>query len=370
MLETMTLEKEEQNAIVVPEFSLEKQKNEVALRVQNSPDIPNIVRQIDLKDANSIVSFGRSTSEEISRFSDQILHSMEMTKVEDSGEMLGRLNKIMDKFDIKDFEKNHGFLGRFFNKAKNSIDALFARYHTMGDEVDKVFVSLKQYEAEINRANQTLEQMFDKNLSYYETLEKYVYAGELAIDELKNKVIPQYQQKASESGDRVDQVNLNQLVQMQEMLEQRVYDLRLAENIAIQSMPMLNSIQKGNYELVRKINSAFIITIPIFKRCLTEAIILKRQAIQAKAVASLDEKTKELLLRNAENVALQSKMTAQLASGSFVDVETLEKTWQTIVQGIQDTRQIQEENRRKRIEGTDRLLKMQEDYKTKNVMDI
>ena len=34
-------------------------------------------------------------------------------------------------------------------------------------------------------------------------------------------------------------------------------------------------------------------------------------------------------------------MTAQLASGSSIKIETLETTWKTIVNGIDETRQIQ-----------------------------
>lgn len=41
-----------------------------------------------------------------------------------------------------------------------------------------------------------------------------------------------------------------------------------------------------------------------------------------------------------QNTAEQSKITARLASGSSIKTETLEKTWQTIVSGIEETKQI------------------------------
>lgn len=124
----------------VSEFDLEKKKSEVRAKVQESPEVRSIVRQINIEDVGSIMMFGKKTAEEVSRFSDAILHSMETTKVEDSGELLNQLNKIMDKFDIKDFEdKRPGFLGKLFSKAKNTVEALFQKYNSMGDEVDKVF---------------------------------------------------------------------------------------------------------------------------------------------------------------------------------------------------------------------------------------
>ena len=93
--------------------------------------------------------------------------------------------------------------------------------------------------------------------------------------------------------------------------------------------------------------------------------MLKRQRVQADALKALDEKTNEMLIKNAENAVYQSKLTAQLASGNSVQVETLEKTWSTIVRGIEETKQIQEQARVKRIEDTRKLETLKEDFKAK-----
>jgi uncharacterized protein YaaN involved in tellurite resistance len=349
---------------------IEEKKAQVIEKVKNSPEIQQIIRQIDLNNAQSLLTFGSHSAEEVSRFADTILRSMEKTKADDAGKLIMQLDKIMEKFDIKDFEKQGkpGLLDRIFHRAKNSIESLFRKYHSMGEEVDKIFITLKEYEAEINKTNRELEEMFEKNLFYYEELQKYIIAGEMAIEELTTKLIPEWEQHAMKTGDKLDQMTVQNLYQAKEMLEQRVYDLRLAENIALQSMPMIKSIQYGNYNLVRKINSAFIITLPIFKQCLAQAIMLKRQAIQAKAVKALDERTNELILRNAQNTALQTKLTAQLASGSFVSIETLEKTWQTIMQGIEETKQIQLESQRQREENTRRLEEFKKAFEEKRLL--
>jgi len=60
---------------------------------------------------------------------------------------------------------------------------------------------------------------------------------------------------------------------------------------------------------------------------------------------------------------MQSKLTAQLASGSSIKVETLEETWKTIIEGIEETKAIQAEARQKRIEGSKKLQAIQEDFK-------
>jgi len=139
------------------------------------------------------------------------------------------------------------------------------------------------------------------------------------------------------------------------MLNQRVYDLRIAENIAIQTIPMLKGMQYNNYNLVRKINSAFVVTLPVFKQCLSQAILLKKQELQAQSLKALDDKTNELLLKNAQNVTKQSAQIARMAGTSSIQIETLEKMHNTIKSGIEETMRIEENSRVAIKDNTKRL---------------
>ena len=356
--------------VIMPQFDLEAQKKEVELRIKNSPEVQNIVRQIDISNPSSILSFGKQATEEMSSTADKLLHQMELNKVEDSGQMLIQLKRIMEKFDIKELqgEEKQGFLNKLFKSTKNSLEALFKKYHTMGDEVDKVFITIKQYEVEIEKVNKNLDEMFIVNVECYEKLEKYIYAGELAIDHIKQNMIPELTSKA-DNGNEMDKMNLENMNRVLEMLDQRVYDLKLAEHVALQGMPDIKTMQYSNFGLISKINSAFIITLPIFKQCLVKTIMLKRQKVQAKGLSALDDTTNELLLRNANTTALQNKEIAKLTTGSSIEIETLEKTWQTIVNGIDETKRIQEEAKQKRIESNRRLEDLKKDYEKKRYLE-
>lgn len=326
-------------------------------KLRQLPEVEALTSEIHVDDLNSILVFGQKASEGISKVSDNLLATMKTVNAEEAGEMIQQLTKVMDKFDIKELEdiKEPSGLQKLFNKAKNSIEALFQKYETMGTEVDKIYVILKKYEMQIENANKNLKQMYDSNINYYQDLEKYIVAGEMGLEELDTKLIPQFEQEALQSGDRLAMSNVETLKRTRDMLEQRVYDLQIAENIALQTIPMIQGIQYSNFNLTRKINSAFIITLPIFKQCLAQAVMLKRQELQAKSLKALDDKTNELLLRNALNMAAQTTSIARMAGTSSVQMDTLEKTWQTIVNGIEQTKQIEEENHRQRVENSARL---------------
>ena len=343
------------------QFDIVANRQQMTQLMVNSPEVDKLTSQIEVYNLETIVSFGANAAEEISKCSDVVLNSMNMSQLDDSSAMLTTLAKIMDKFDIEEIKENPGLFGKLFGNLRKQLDKILAKYHTMGEEVDKIYVQLKQYESEIKQSNRRLEEMFQVNVNYYHELVKYILAGEQACGELE-AYIAQRQADMEASGDNSIQFEITSLNQALMMLEQRTQDLRTAESVAMQSIPMIKTMQFSNMNLVRKINSAFIITLPVFKQALTQAIMLKRQRIQAEAMSALDAKTNEMLIRNAQNTAEQSKMTARLASGSSIKIETLEKTWQTIVSGIDETRQIQENARKQRVEDQRRLETIKADF--------
>ncbi len=355
-----TVQQERQELAVV-EYDIQEDRNQLTTRLENSQEVDALVSQIEVFNLETIVSFGSEAAEEISKCSDTVLNSMNMEQLNESSEMLNTLAKIMDKFDIDEIKENPNGFKKLFTNAKKQLDKVLAKYHTMGDEVDKIYIQLKQYESEIKQSNRKLEEMFDVNVKYYHELVKYILAGEQGIREI-DAYIAQKQQELENSGDNSIQFELTGLEQAKMMLEQRTQDLRIAENVAMQSIPMLKTMEFSNMNLVRKINSAFIITLPVFKQALAQAIMLKRQKVQAEAMAALDEKTNQMLIKNAENTVAQSKLTAAMASGSSIKIETLESTWHTIVSGIEETKQIQENARKQRQEDQVKLDRMKQEF--------
>lgn len=360
--QTMTAVPEEKNEIeVVKEYDIVADRQQMNAELVNSKEVDDLVSTIEVHNLETIVSFGAEAAEEISKASDIVLNSMNMSQLDDSSEMLNTLAKIMSKFDIEEIKDNPGLFGKLFGNMRKQLDKILDKYHTMGDEVDKIYVQLKQYESEIKQSNRKLNQMFEANVGYYHELVKYILAGEQGCRELE-AYIAQRQADMEATGDNSIQFEIQSLQQSLMMLEQRTQDLRTAENVAMQSVPMIKTMEFSNMNLVRKINSAFIVTLPVFKQALAQAIMLKRQKIQAEAMSALDQKTNEMLIKNARNTVEQSKMTAQLASGSSIKIETLETTWRTIVNGIDETKQIQENARKQRIEDQARLENIKAEF--------
>lgn len=352
---------EVQEMQAVQEYDIAADREKMNQQLVNSAEVDALASQIEVYNMESIVSFGASAAEEISKASDIVLNSMNMVQIDESRVMLDTLAKIMSKFDIEEIKEKPGLFGKLFGNLRKQLEKILAKYHTMGEEVDKIYVQLKRYEGEIKQSNRKLEQMFEANVNYYHELVKYILAGEQGCKEIE-AYIAQRREDMAQTGDNSIEFEIQSLNQSLILLEQRTQDLRIAENVAMQSIPMMKTMAFSNMNLVRKINSAFIITLPVFKQALAQAIMLKRQRLQAEAMAALDEKTNEMLMKNARNTVEQAKMTTRLATGSSIQIETLENTWRTIVNGIEETRQIQENAKKKREEDQVRLEAIKADF--------
>ena len=334
-----------------------KIKNELA----DSAEVDALVSKIELDNLDGIVTFGGEVATEISKSSDLVLNSMNIAQIEETSKMLGVLTNIMSKFDIEEIRQEPGLFDKLFGGIKKQLDKIMTKYQTMGGEIDKVYVELKGYEGEIKETNKKLNTMFESNVNYYHDLLKYIMAGEQGCKELEG-AIAERTAEMERTGDKSMQFELTTLNNALMMLEQRTQDLRVAENVAMQTIPMLKTMEFSNINLIRKINSAFIITLPIFKQSLAQAIMLKRQRLQAEALSELDKKTNEMILKNATNTVEQAKLTAQMASGSSIKVDTLEKSWRTIVNGIEETKRIQDDARRQRVEDKAKLENIKNEF--------
>ena len=320
------------------------------------------VSSLEITNTESVLNFGEDSVKKVNAIFDKLLHNIRKVDQEDAGEVLVQLSKIMQEFNIAELDptkiKEPSFFKKMFKKVKNSIEEILDKYDTLGKEVDKIHITLKKYEKEIIDDARNLKDLYNANIDYYKELEQYIVAGELILEELDNEVIPKYKSYAENSNDSLAINNYNALARCRDMVDQRIYDLKIAENIALQSLPMIQQMQMSNFELVKTIKSSFIITLPIFKQCLINAVSIRRRALMAENIGAIKNVTEELMRTNSQNVAQQCIQTTQMSGVGAIDINVLEESYKTILDGIKATEEKQLENRKNRKDNSVKLDKI------------
>lgn len=362
---TDLVEQPQKQLVSEQELSQIRQRQE---HLKQQPQVQQLAQKIDVKNQIAVLEFGKETAQGISKFSDRMLATIKQSNLEKSTTLLNNLNKIMDRFDPQDFqeEQKKGFLKKLFSKSKEQLERILSKYDTMNKEVDVVYNEIQKYEVEMKRNTIQLEQMYDENLNYFHSLSEHIAAIDIKVNDLRQQV-PALSAKAG-AGDHEAIMELETVTRGIELLEQRGYDLEMAQQVSFQSAPQIRLMQQGNNHLIGKINSAFVTTIPIFKQGLIHAVTMQRQKLVSDSMAELDRRTNEMLVRNAENVRQNSVNIARQAGSPSIKVETIETTWRTIIAGIEETKQIQAETVRNREEGRKRIEQLQLEYENlKNI---
>lgn len=358
----------------------ETQQNEInALKEQQQADrlvdkLPperqqqarELAEKIDATDQQGVITYGAVAQQKLSEFSQSMLNHVQANDIGPVGDSLTELMYRLNEANPDDLRAGEGSLfKRMFGKVKQSIYEITAKYQKIGAQIDKIAVKLDKEKNGLLKDNLMLEQLYHKNKDYFEALNIYIAAGELKAEELKTKIIPEAMAKAQASGDQMDVQIVNDYSQFLDRLDKRTHDLRLARQITIQQAPQIRLIQNTNQALAEKIQASINTAIPLWKNQVVIALALLRQKDAVTAQRQVSETTNDLLKKNSELLKVSAIETAKENERGIVDIETLQKTQNDLVETIQETLRIQQEGKEKRRAAEVELVNMEEDLKTK-----
>lgn len=331
-------------------------KNEL----KKSTEVHQIATTLDISNMKSILSYGEKTAEDISKVSDSLLKNVRTIDKGEAGSTLVHLTKILKRFDIADFklpetDEKQTLISKFLDKFKIKVEDMLTKYDSMGAEVDKIYIILKKYEQDILSETKDLELLYKTNLNYYQELEKYIVAGEMVLEQLDTQYIPQIQEQLNNNFNAALQQDLVKLQNCRNMIEQRLLDLRVSETVAMQSLPIIEQMALGNFDLIRTIKTSFIITLPMFKQSLVNCVMLKRQEMMKENIKHVRDVNNMLIVRNADQTMKQVVELAKFSGETAIDIDSLQQAHEIITKGMIETQKILNELKESRKHDTQKL---------------
>lgn len=254
---------------------------------------------------------------------------------------------------IKDFDTDIQEGGKtalfaIFNSAKKQVEKLITKYNKVENNIAKIEKELENHKIQMMKDVAIFDTMYDKNLQYFKELSLYIIAGEKKLEELRNIVLPEMQKKAEETRDQMDAQAVNDMANTINRFEKKIYDLKTTRIISIQMAPQIRLIQNNDSELVEKIQSSLINTIPLWKNQIVIALGLTNAKNALGAQKQVTDMTNEILKKNSELLKQGTIKIATESEKAIVDVETLQKTNQDIIETLNKVIEIHEEGRTKR----------------------
>ncbi len=332
----------------VTEEVVEKSLNYDALLPEEKKAIDEFLEKVDVSNTAQVLQYGASAQNNISKFSDSVLQDVKTKSTGEVGNLLSDLVVQIKDFDTDIEEGGKTGLFAIFNSAKKQVEKIVAKYNKVENNIAKIEKELESHKIQMMKDIAIFDTMYEKNLQYFKELSLYIIAGEKKLEELRNVVLPEMQKKATESKDQIDAQAVNDMVNTINRFEKKIYDLKTTRIISIQMAPQIRLIQNNDSELVEKIQSSLINTIPLWKNQIVIALGLTNAKSALGAQKQVTDMTNEMLKKNSELLKQGTIEIAAESEKAIVDVATLQKTNQDIIETLDKVIEIHEEGRTQR----------------------
>jgi len=350
----------------VTDKQIEKSLNYNELSKAEKKAIDEFNKQIDITDSAQILQYGVAAQEKISKFSDSILEDVKTKNVGEVGDLLADLVSQIKSFDkdVSGVGKTN-FITKLFTSAKKEFDFVVAKYSKIEKNIDTIEGGLEKDKLQMLKDITIFDTMYEKNLEYFKEISLYIIAGERKLEELRNVELPKLMAAAEKSGEQLDVQKVHDMEALINRFEKKIYDLKTTRIISIQMAPQIRLLQNNEAELVEKIQSSITNTIPLWKNQMVLALGINNAKKALKTQQDVSKLTNEMLQKNSETLKQGSIDIAKESERAIVDVETLQKTNQNLIETLDTVIKIHEEGRIKRAEAEKTLEEIEKELKAK-----
>lgn len=333
--------------------------DEFMLSPEEQKQVEEFVKQIDISNVKMVNSYGSSAQKGISTFSSSITGTVKTKEFGDVGDSLRELRMAINSTIAP---QKKGLLG-LFQKGKQKVTYVIANYESAETNIKKIENDLQRHQQVLTKDVYVFDQMYDMNLEFYKELTMYIIAGKKALELARSTKLVELREKAEATQDQLDVQMYRDYDDACKRFEKRIYDLETTRLVSIQMAPQIRLLQNADQQVVDKLRSDVINTIPLWRNQMVLALGIEHTTRALNAQSAVDEMTNEMFKRNAETLK-QGAIDAALASErGIVDIETLRKVNADIITSINEVVKIHEEGSKRRAEATEELGKIEDELK-------
>ena len=330
--------------------------------------VDKLMEEINLSDSNSIIFFGSKAQQELTTISDNMLDGVRNKDLGAAGSSLNNMVTALRGFEVEDFDPNKrpGFIARLFRKLFGGITPVakfIQQYEGVRRQVDTITDDLEGHKTQLLRDITSLDKLYSANLDYFHNLETYILAGEQKLKYIDDEMIPAAEKEAETTDEVLHAQELRDMRAGRDDLERRVHDLKLTRQVAMQGLPSIRLIQENDKGLVNKINSTLVNTVPLWRQQLAQAVTIFRSAEAAKSVKAASDLTNELLEKNAENLRSANRTVREELERGVFDVNAVRRANENLIATVEESLQIADEGKRRRVEAEQQLETMEAELK-------
>ncbi len=332
--------------------------------IKDQTKIDLYAKEIDINNPNSLIYFATSAQEQINAVSESMLEGVKNKDLSSAGESLNNLITAIKGFDVEELNPNkkQGFFAKLF-KSLTPMAKFLNRYEEVKKQIDLISSELEKHKTQLLIDIASLDRLYDVNLDYLHELDLYIEAAQKRLKEIEKEIIPKLQDEAKKGVKLFKAMKLKDIQNLKNALERKIHDLKLTKSVAMQTLPSIRLVQENDKNLIAKIDSTLINTIPLWKNQLAQTITIYRSAKAAESIKNVNDLTNELLEENAKNLKDANKAIREEIERGIFDIESIKKANATLIETIQESLKIAQEGKKARESAQKELLTLQNELK-------
>ena len=327
------------------------------LSPENQKRAYELANKLDPTNHRSMIAYGAEAQKKLLSFSHMMIEHVQRKDVGEVGNIVGELMEKLNEINPDDLRvKKKGFFRRLFSKPSKSVHEVLSNYQKASAQIDRMSVRLERSKNVLTADIHLLEQLYENNKNYFQDLNIYIAAAEMKYEEMTVRLIPEQKKLAEESGDRLKLQEVNDIIHFAELLEKRIYDLKVSREITIQTAPQIRLIQHTNRTVIDKIQSSIMTSIPLWRNQVSIALTLLRQR------HAIESQTKMSANRVETNVQEMAKI-ANENRPAMLEIESLKETQHKLMSSLEETLHMQEEGKQKRNQAEQEIVQREGNLK-------
>ena len=227
---------------------------------------------------NDIFLYGKDISKNMQDFSTKLLNVLYRKSALNVNKTIDEVSSKISNIDTKKILKKKSTIKELTKFTKD--------YNDISLELIRIKSDLKSLVIELQKDIEICNKYEIQNNKYIDTLENYIIAGQLKLEEIAN-------------------LNKEDLIRNKsniEFLGRKINDLKTVKIVAMQNIPMINLIRQTDYTLIERLNETINLTLPLWETQTVVAIAIAHQKSEASNYQTIEEAINKTLKINSVGI--------------------------------------------------------------------
>lgn len=316
------------------------------LTPEEKEKVENFANKIDLHKTDIIDNYGSTVRKQSASVSSKTLADVKTKNTGEISHLLIEMVGVMNGTGAGS-DKGSGIIEKFLRKVKGEIVTFRTQNESVESTLVRIEKQLEGHKLTLEKDINMLDDLYAENWEIYKTLTLYIKAAEIAVGKAKQELTVMYSD-AQRSGRPEDTVKANDFSSQINEFEKQIDTLRRTRAVALQSAPRIRSIQQMDRALKRKLQTAVMDMLPLWRNQLAQSIAQQHTLIAAEAANAVDDMTDKMLREGAVQFHTAVTEAAKASQRSSISTDTIDFVYKEVVSAVSDVIAIEEAGKRER----------------------